>query len=120
MLLMVFVTFLNADEFDIEENDSQKNVFFPMTEKEISQFMTVVPRILTKEELAEKRLRVAEAKAKREKERKIREAKIKKNFTNKSKLKEVKKKEVKVKVEKKEVDFFESLDDEASKPIDME
>ena len=119
ILFLIFFLFstIFADEFDVEESGT---VVFPMTKKEIREFIPLVPRMLTKEELAKKRKLEAKKRAEKERVERIRKAKIAENFTDKSQLKEVKKKDVKVKVDTKEVDFFDSLDGAEKKAIDIE
>ena len=119
LIFLLLCSNIFADEFDLDENQPG-DVVFPMTQAEIREFTPLLPRMLTKEELEKKKLKEAEEKAKKEKAERIKKAKIEKNFAKKSDLKEVKKKDIKVKVDKKEVDFFESLDDSANQPIDME
>ena len=57
-IIIVFIlltSYISADEFDFEDASSQKEVLFPMTKKELSKFIPVLPRMLTKEELLEKK-----------------------------------------------------------------
>jgi len=137
--MLLFLPTLYADEFDLD-NDTQKEeemgypiqpinttefeFFFPSqakaTQKEIREFIPLIPRMLNDEELQIKREKDRKIKAKREAEERKRKAKIEKNFANKSELHHVSKKVEKVEVDKNEADFFDSLDNVGDKPVNME
>lgn len=111
---------LMADEFDVIENAPTKPVIFPVTNKELREFIPLIPRMLTKEELFQKAQKEAAEKARKEREQREREQKIKNNFAQKEKLKEVKKAQVNVKADGTDADFFNTLEENDSQPINME
>lgn len=126
ILLIFFILTVSvyADEFDLEsakgERDSKitedKYTYYPLSDAQIAQFIPTIPRMLTKKEQMEKYYL---EKAKKEKEAKQKKL-IEETFADKSKLKEIKKDNIKVKVEKKEVDFFDSLENSDKEPVSME
>ena len=91
-----------------------------MTQKEIREFIPLIPRMLTKKELEEKAKKDAEAKAERDRLYGVKKEKINNNFTTEETLQEVEKVKTEVKANGADADFFNSLDDSDSKPIDME
>ena len=113
ILSMLITTILFSDEFDIVDVSKQKKIIFPLTKKEIRKYIPLIPRMLTKEEQLTRDMKIAEEKA-------LKKSKVSNNFAKKETLQEVEKVKTKVKANGADADFFNSLADGDSKPIDME